>query len=91
MKFNYKQGDQEVSITLQDGDGVLVYTDYGRRVRWEAVILVSGSCFALRRRGGWNDVNLGVVNSAVVRFAEEELELDLSANVVRVAYLPATN
>ena len=91
MQSNYKKGDQEVSITLRDGDGVLVYTDYGRRVRWEAILAVSGSCFVLRRRGGWKDVNLGFINSAVVRLAEEELQLDMSTVVIRVAYLPAVN
>ena len=91
MQFNYEQGAREVSVTLQNGDGVLVYTDYQQRVRWEATLTVSGSHFVLRRRGGWRDVNLGFVNHAVVRLAEERFELDPSVTAIRVTYLPATN
>ncbi len=91
MQFNYEQGARDLSITLQNGDGVLVYTDYQQRVRWEATLVVSGSRFVLRRRSGWRDVDLGFVNRAVVKLAKDKLGLDLSVVTVHVAYLPATN
>ena len=90
MQSNYRQDDQEVLITFQDGDGVLVYRDHERQVRWEAVILASGSYFVLRKHGGWNDTDLSVIHSAIVKLARK-LQPDLSVETVHVAYLPAVN
>lgn len=91
MDWTYRQGVREISVTLQDGNGVLVFTDYQQRVRWQAALLVTGTHFVLRRRGEWRDVDLGFMNHAVMKLAEERFALDSSVTTIHVAYLPATN